>query len=295
MSYYRIYEYPYNDKTYKHLLLYGFRGGPDKKEPPEKKESPERLPESLSRSRRLVRDYILCNKFDYFCTFTFDKSKIDRYDYKECASKLTKFFNNFRNRKSPDFRYVVIPEFHKDGAIHFHGVVSGIPDDEFEVPDKVPKLVKVREGKELKEVLELVPNTRGYVRWKSYRLGFFSCSAIRKYSASAAYVSKYITKDLLAIPVGQKIVLHSAKLHKPELILDVDDVPWTLDGCDYAGEYCKFKFTDSTLELVPDWYGECCSDLRDSEQEEGDLTYDEIFEPLTGEQLHLWKKPQAVG
>lgn len=280
MSVYRIYDYPLNDKPYKHILLYGGRGCSHA--PVERSESPERLPESLSRSRRLVRDYILCNPFDYFCTFTFDGGRVDRYNYKECASKLTKFFNNFRNRKAPDFRYIVIPEFHEDGAIHFHGMVSGLPKDEFEVPDKIPKRVG-------KQVL-LVPNTQQYVRWKSYKLGFFSCSLIKNYPASANYVSKYITKDLMEIPPGQKIVLHSTGLHKPELIFDADYIPWSLGDCDYSGEYCKSKFTSELMELVPVWYGECCSDLRDSEPE-----YDDVFQRVTGEQLHLWKKPQAVG
>lgn len=282
MSYYRIYDYPLNDKPYKHLLMYGMRGGGNKK-PPERSDSPERLPESLSRSRRLVRDYILCNPFDYFCTFTFDGAKVDRFNYKECASKLTKFFNNFRSRKAPNFRYLVIPEFHEDGAIHFHGVVSGLPDSEFVVPEQIEKRV----GGEL----VFVPNTPGYVRWKSYNMGFFSCSLIKNYPASANYISKYITKDLMEIPSGQKIVLHSSGLHKPELIYDCDDIPWMLDGCDYSGEYCKSKFTTELVELLPIWYGECCSDLHEPIEPE----YDEIFQRVTGEQLHLWKKPQAVG
>ena len=75
-------------------------------------------------------------------------------------------FNNYRNRYSPDFRYIVIPEFHKNGAVHFHGMVRGIRLQDFEIPPTVMK------RNILTDKLEMVPNTKGYVRWKNYNLGF---------------------------------------------------------------------------------------------------------------------------
>ena len=34
---------------------------------------------SLNRTKTLVKDIVLCNDFELFCTFTFDPKKIDRF------------------------------------------------------------------------------------------------------------------------------------------------------------------------------------------------------------------------
>lgn len=281
MSYYRIYSYPFAECQYKHLYFYGCRGGGKAGEKQKREEAAVdiRLAESLARTRRIVRDLILCNPFDMFCTFTFDMSKVDRYDYKACSAALRKFFNNYRSRRSPDFRYIIIPEFHKDGAIHFHGLLRGINPDDLFVPDEILK----REGEELK----LVPNTKQYVRWKSYKLGYFDCSAIKNVAACATYIAKYITKDLAALPGGLRLVLHSENLHKPELIFDCDDIPRLFDP-DYVGEFCAIKYTNELYDLVSEWYNVCCSDLSDPIDDPEDPA--QIFIPITGEQLKLVTK-----
>ena len=160
----------------------------------EKKQNDFRLEESLSRTRRRLVDLALCNRWSHFCTFTFADN---RYDYVECKRRLTQFFNNYKKRVSSDFRYLVVPECHQDGAFHFHGFVSGIVD--FECPDFVKK--KFEDGH-----YEDVPNTKRYLRWKSYNLGWFNASVIRNHYATALYCSKYVTKDLVnqhhAFPTG---------------------------------------------------------------------------------------------
>ena len=275
MSYYRIYHYPFGTQ-YKHVYFKGGRPtGPAEAAEREDREEADRLEESLCRSRRLLRDYVLCNKWDLFCTFTFDMAKVNRYDYKECSAVLRKFFNNYRNRYSSDFRYIVIPEFHKDGAIHFHGFVRGIrPDDLY-----VPEMIQKRVGGQLVDI----PNTRQYVRWKNYSYGNFDCSAIRSIEAAAHYAVKYITKNLMALPKGLKVVLHSANLQKPELILDMDDLPCFKDKPDFVGDYCVFKFTYELYGILPDYWNESCSEVR-----RPDAELDEYpFEAFTGEQLKI--------
>lgn len=269
MSYYRIYRYPYGELEYRHLLFYGRR--PSGNDEADVQHHDHKLSQSLSRSRRMVRDYILCNGFTHFCTFTFAQDKVDRQDFRLCRAKLTKFFNNYRSRYSPDFRYLVVPERHQDGAWHFHGVVRGIrPKDLF-----VPVSILKRVGDEL----ILVPNTPQYASWIQYErsLGFFNISRIRSIPACALYVTKYITKDLAALEVGSRVLLHSQDLCKPELVFDEDNIPRQFDPT-FSSEFFEESWVDdhdTVGGLLPLWFGDnprCTDDSDDFERS--------IFEPV---------------
>ena len=233
MSYYRIYAYPFNGELpFRHLYFYGERPAGVERAPVEHSEV--KLSESLRRSRRLVRDLALCNRFDLFATFTFDDALVNRGDFGECQRKLTNFFRNYRQRRASGFRYLAVPELHEDGkSWHYHALLRGIPASDFCVPETILKRV----GDELKQV----PNTRGYVRWKSYKLGFFDCSVIRSRAACARYIAKYITKGLEAVAVGRQVVLHSKDLLKPELVFDEDNIPCGFDA-QYESQYHREAF-----------------------------------------------------
>ena len=79
--------------------------------------------DSLKRARDKVYEICKANEFEYFITFTLDRSKIDRYDPKEILKKLNVWLSNGVSRKA--FQYVLLPEYHKDKAIHFHGMFNG--------------------------------------------------------------------------------------------------------------------------------------------------------------------------
>lgn len=84
---------------------------------------PERsIHASMSRARSAVRDIVLCNSFTHFFTWTLDPTVINRYDVFEVKRRVGDFLKNAVRRKC--FSYVCIPEFHKDGAIHFHGLCT---------------------------------------------------------------------------------------------------------------------------------------------------------------------------
>ena len=90
----------------------------------ENKNTRNYLDESLLRSKRTILDYALNNNFNYFVTFTFDASKINRSNFNACKNKILKAFNNFKNRYDSELKYVLVPELHKNGiAIHFHGLI----------------------------------------------------------------------------------------------------------------------------------------------------------------------------
>lgn len=124
---------------------------------------------SLSRTRRNIRELALCNDFDYFCTITVNSSKCDRYSLDEVQDNLRKCLRNIRN-SSDNFRYLIITEKHKDGAFHFHGLMSGLSD--------------------------LYSNQYGYLSCSKLDvLGFNSFSKIGSLEKVANYILKYITKD----------------------------------------------------------------------------------------------------
>lgn len=82
------------------------------------------LDRSLRRTRSTIEDLILCNNFDLWCTFTFNPKKIDRFDHIRCKLVMRKWLENQRSRNSPNLKYLVVPELHKDGAIHFHALLA---------------------------------------------------------------------------------------------------------------------------------------------------------------------------
>lgn len=79
--------------------------------------------DSLSRARRRARsavyDIARATEFKYFVTLTLDKEQVNRYDPTEIIKKLNTWLDNNVRRRG--LTYILIPEHHKDGAIHFHG------------------------------------------------------------------------------------------------------------------------------------------------------------------------------
>lgn len=83
----------------------------------------DNLDRSVRRARAQVRDLALCTPFRYFVTLTLDEKQVDRYDIKAVTRKLTAWCDNQVRRHG--LAYVLVPELHKDGAIHFHGFFNG--------------------------------------------------------------------------------------------------------------------------------------------------------------------------
>lgn len=133
---------------------------------------------SLRRTRATVRDLVLANDFDLFATFTFDPNKIEnRFSYSACWFKLQRWIHN-QHIHSPNLKYLVIPEKHKNGAYHFHALLknyNGNLSDSHHYTSSGNKVYNI----------------------KSYRSGFSTCCKIDNKEAVASYVLKYITKDFI--------------------------------------------------------------------------------------------------
>lgn len=157
--------------------------------------SDDSLERSKRRARKKVFDYAMCNPdLDVFITFTLDGNKIDRYDYKSVIKKLNVWLDNRVRRNG--LKYIFVAEHHKDGAIHFHGVVNR----------QAVKLVD--SGKY---------DTGGHKVYnvKDWGLGF--STAIECYGDRASvckYITKYITKS--GEKVGGRWYYSGGDLAEPE-------------------------------------------------------------------------------
>ena len=178
--------------------------------------SEEEIAENLSRSQRrakiAIRDICLCTEFTHFGTFTIAPNLEDRYSkentrysYDEIIKELNKWLSNMVQRK--DFTYVFIPEFHKDGAIHFHGLFRGN--------------------------MTLSPYMLSSLGKQQYNLAEwnFGYSLVEElsgsYEAAVNYCLKYITKE--SLKVGGRWYLSGGKLERPRVSLADLDIN-QLDG-----------------------------------------------------------------
>lgn len=136
-------------------------------------------PRSLSRTKTTISDIIACNSFDLWTTFTFSPQKVDRYNHDTCKSTMSRWLNNQR-RHSPSLQYIIVPELHKDGALHFHALLKNYKG-------------KLTPTKKVTAYGTQIYNISGY------RYGFSTAVHISPDSQSqiALYVQKYITKDMI--------------------------------------------------------------------------------------------------
>ena len=183
----KIKEYPNGTKVYTvyntALLIAETDNSIHFSEPLKNEKTAEEL--QLEKNRALwkiktkIKDYILCNDFDYFWTLTFDS---DRYNYAVAFEKMGKWLEKMR-KKYGKFNYIMIPELHKDGAIHFHGVTGGL------------NAVVRDSGVKHKGV-----KVYNCTDWEH---GFTTLTRVRSKEKTATYVTKYVTKEMQNSIVGK--------------------------------------------------------------------------------------------
>lgn len=156
---------------------------------------------SLRRTKKIIRDYVLCNKFDMFITFTF---KSQRHDISKSRQRMADWLKNQRNRNGR-FRYLIIPEFHKKcqecielkiktcthtdrpKALHFHALFG-------DYPGKIKQAINSKTNKLVLQKGKPIYTLTGYT------LGFNNVKLISNDNNDdtriSAYIQKYIVKDM---------------------------------------------------------------------------------------------------
>ena len=175
--------------------------------------------QSLSRTKRNIKEIALCNNFQYFTTITINSKNCDRYSLIETQELLRKKLYKIK-RKNKNFAFIFITEKHKDGAFHFHGLTRDIP---------------------------LYINKNNYYSNSTLdEIGYNSFSIIKDYNKCCNYITKYITKECIRNEHNQ-IYISSRGLKKADKYeIPLLDIDWT-----YENDFCKisdFNLNTMTFE-----------------------------------------------
>lgn len=155
----------------------------------------ENISRSVRRTKNKIYDYARCNNWEWFFTLTLNEVKVNRYDYEDCGKKVSKWLNNMRTL-CPDMKYLVVPEQHKDGAWHFHGLFANVDNLEFVDSGKIKK------GKRVYNV-------------GNYKFGWSTATQIESLEKAMAYITKYVTKQVCLVTYNKKRYWASRNLATP--------------------------------------------------------------------------------
>lgn len=155
----------------------------------------DNIARAVRRAKQNLRDLALCNDMAYFVTLTLDPALVDRYDMVKITKRLNVWCSNQVQRNG--LAYVLVPERHKDGAVHFHGFVNKavevVDSGTISVPwDKKPR----RPTSEAQRNEWLAKGGKIVYNLPAWPLGF--TTAIEMYGdpvAAVNYCCKYIGKQ----------------------------------------------------------------------------------------------------
>lgn len=195
---------------------------------------------SANRARQTLYDICRCNEFRYFVTWTFDSEKVERLNDVIVKRKFTQF-QNYLRKMFPHMYYVAVPEYHKNGGLHFHLLVGGVTMADLKaVPARYVKDVKHHKKGDL--VFKRGKQIFNVTRWK---LGYSTLSVIENVEATKHYICKYITKQHCDDRFfGKKRYYVSNNIRRPVVDKWTEAIEHCLDGIDlnvYLVSYADIK------------------------------------------------------
>lgn len=234
---YKIYRYKENIYKIVHFKSTAPRLGIRDHSKFEKHES--KLDASVSRARRMVLEYALCNDWKYFCTFTIGGS---RHDLTGWLKQFLQYIRDLRKKHQISIQYLLVPEQHQDGAWHMHGLFSDI----------TPLLVSFQgywdNGVDVP--YKLVAGQ--YYDWPDYssKFGFCSFGDIADDVAVAFYITKYVSKSISkdTQQIGKHLYFASRGLNRSTFHGDV------YYDCAYLNRFLvnHYDFCDTGMTHVKD-------------------------------------------
>lgn len=206
------------------------------------------LRSSMGRTVNKVYYLSRSNDWEWFFTLTFNPEVVDSFDYAACTDKLSDWLANMR-RKCPDMKYIVVPEQHKSGRWHFHGLFADCDNLGF-----------VDSGKKTKDG-DIIYNVG------KYRLGWSTATRVKDMRRVTQYIGKYITKDLCAVTKGKKRYWCSRNLAQADIekkYYPPEDLPLLLEQLQDMAS----SVTSCTSEgLGTTYYIELSEEWKDEENE----------------------------
>lgn len=234
--------------------LEGAGNAPD----PQEKKS-DNLARSQRRARAAIYDIVKATDFEYFATFTIDPAKVhDRMDDEEVFRHLWYWLDNNVRRRG--LAYVLVPEYHKKGGLHFHALIN----DALAVEDSgclsIPGCKRPRKPRSKAQRRALIDaGAQPVYNLPGWPFGF--TTAIRLYGdrdAAIGYVCKYVSKS--DAKIGGRWYYSGGELKRPRVDivnLDFDQaaqlgVVWDVEELGAKGVRLKLKGDDfnETLERL---------------------------------------------
>ena len=155
---------------------------------------------------------------------------------------------------------LLIPEHHKDGSWHVHGMMRGIPSWHLYrfwwLPLRFLEL-ETSPGNILKSLFPWKLCERSEWRyWDDFndRYGYCSLAPIKDPVATAFYISKYVSKELSqrSGDLGKHLYFHSRSLKKAEKASDIYMYNSRLDGfCTQEYDFCKIGMVKNAPSYFP--------------------------------------------
>ena len=207
---------------------------------------------SLNRTRSALYMYARQCNWEYFITLTYSPDMIEnRYDFSLCMKKCSRWIRNCQNRKAKELLYLLVPEQHKDGAWHIHGLLCNTTGLTFTDSGKR------YDGK-------IVYNL------DDWKLGFSTATKVTDTYKVSNYITKYITKYLCAVTPGKQRYFVSKSIPKPKTftaLIDPDEVDsFIQEVADSYGADMEYqKDVSGYLNVNYKYFKKCQEEREDKE------------------------------
>lgn len=155
-------------------------------------------------AKRRIRNHVANNYTTHFVTFTYNPKK---YPTNEKQFKRMKTVLKELKRKHGKFNYLLVPELHQNGNIHWHGVI-----DFSNMQNELKEAKNSHTGELLKYNGNQLYN---FKYWDS--TGFSNISKIKNISKVSNYITKYVSKNIgKTVGINKKKFWSSRAENKPE-------------------------------------------------------------------------------
>ncbi|MCL2051211.1 MAG: hypothetical protein FWG91_05740 [Lachnospiraceae bacterium] len=155
---------------------------------------------SKSRAVNKIYEIARANTWEWFVTLTFNPDKVDSFNYDDVTRNLRRWLDNVKRNYAPNLKYIIVPELHKSGRYHFHGMLSETGSINF-----ADSGTRDKHG-------DIIYNVG------DYHLGFTTATKVKDNAKVSSYISKYITKDICIVTANKKRYWASRNLDKAEII-----------------------------------------------------------------------------
>lgn len=154
---------------------------------------------SIKQTKNRIYDIARANTWEWFITLTFDRKKKDSSDYEIVTQALQNFLENLSKRQCPNLKYLIVPELHADGEhYHFHGLLANCDGLNFRYSGK-------NDYKSKRPIYNIT-------NWK---LGFTTATQVGDTNRVSSYITKYITKECIAVLKEKKRYYASHNVNRP--------------------------------------------------------------------------------